>query len=84
MAYLTLYPGDKKWAGIWRSAETVLNYVIIVFGFYVLVAGSYVCLPIPFVVVDTLLILSCVQASVKSIILDFNGQTVFSCVSNGL
>lgn len=42
MAYLTLYPGAKKWAGIWRSSETVLNYGIILFGFYILVAGSYV------------------------------------------
>ena len=46
MAYLTLYPGDKKWAGIWRSTETVFNYLIILFGFYVLVAGSYVRLPV--------------------------------------
>ncbi|KAI0821377.1 transmembrane amino acid transporter protein-domain-containing protein [Irpex lacteus] len=64
MAYLTIYPGAKRWAGPWRSAETLLNYAIIIFGFYILVAGSY--------------------ASVKSIIIDFNGQTVFSCVSNGL
>ncbi|KAI0343711.1 hypothetical protein BDW22DRAFT_1356239 [Trametopsis cervina] len=64
MAYLTLYPGAKKWAGPWRSAETLLNYFIIVFGFYILIAGSY--------------------ASVKSIIIDFNGQQVFSCVNNGL
>ncbi|THH01335.1 hypothetical protein EW026_g1357 [Hermanssonia centrifuga] len=64
MAYLTLYPGVKKWAGFWRSSETVLNYVIIVFGFYILIAGTY--------------------TSVKSIIIDFTGQRVFSCVSNGL
>ncbi len=42
MAYLTLYPGAKRWAGPWRSAETLLNYAIIIFGFYILVAGSYV------------------------------------------
>lgn len=42
MAYLTFYPGAKKWAGFWRSSETVLNYLIIVFGFYILIAGSYV------------------------------------------
>lgn len=64
MAYLTLYPGAKKWAGAGRSAETLLNYGIILFGFYILVAGTY--------------------TSVKSIIIDFNGQKVFSCVSNGL
>ncbi|KAI0090752.1 transmembrane amino acid transporter protein-domain-containing protein [Irpex rosettiformis] len=64
MAYLTLYPGAKRWAGPWRSAETLLNYAIIIFGFYILIAGCY--------------------ASIKSIIIDFNGQKVFSCVSNGL
>ena len=64
MAYLTLYPGAKKWAGPWRSAETLLNYSIILFGFYILIAGTY--------------------TSVKSIIIDFNGQKVFSCVNNGL
>ena len=42
MAYLTLHPGAKKWAGIWRSMETLLNYAIIIFGFYILIAGSYV------------------------------------------
>lgn len=42
MAYLTLYPGAKKWAGLRRSSETVLNYGIILFGFYILVAGTYV------------------------------------------
>ena len=48
MAYLTLYPGAKKWTGIWRSSETVLNYGIILFGFYILVAGSYVgCFVLP-------------------------------------
>ncbi|KAJ3539772.1 hypothetical protein NM688_g6317 [Phlebia brevispora] len=59
MAYLTFYPGAKKWAGFWRSFETLLNYAIILLGFYVLVAGTY--------------------TSVKSIIIDFNGQKVFSC-----
>lgn len=42
MAYLTLYPGAKKWAGLTRSAETLLNYAIIIFGFYILIAGTYV------------------------------------------
>jgi amino acid transporter len=41
MAYLSLYPGKSRWAGPWRSAETVFNYILIVFGFYVLVAGTY-------------------------------------------
>lgn len=42
MAYLTLYPGAKKWAGLGRSLETVFNYFLILFGAYVLVAGTYV------------------------------------------
>ncbi|KIY52753.1 hypothetical protein FISHEDRAFT_34664 [Fistulina hepatica ATCC 64428] len=41
-AYLLLHPGQSRWAGPWRSAETILNYGIILFGFYVLVAGTYV------------------------------------------
>ncbi|EIM84756.1 uncharacterized protein STEHIDRAFT_60504 [Stereum hirsutum FP-91666 SS1] len=41
MAYLTLYPGAKKWAGVGRSLETAFNYFLIVFGAYVLVAGTY-------------------------------------------
>ncbi|KAI0338348.1 hypothetical protein BDW22DRAFT_1401827 [Trametopsis cervina] len=42
MAYLLLYPGESRWAGPWRSAETLVNYFFIVFGFYVLGAGTYV------------------------------------------
>lgn len=42
MAYLTLYPGMKKWAGVGRSLETLVNYFFILFGAYVLVAGTYV------------------------------------------
>lgn len=42
MAYLTLYPGAKKWAGPWRSLETAFNYLLIAFGFYMLIAGTYV------------------------------------------
>ena len=42
MAYLTLYPGSKKWAGPRRSLETAFNYFLIVFGLYILVAGTYV------------------------------------------
>ena len=84
MAYLTLHPGAKKWAGIWRSSETVLNYGIIVFGFYILVAGTYVStsryMPSLVAFADNLLL----QTSIKSIIIDFNGQKVFSCVSNGV
>ncbi|KAI0691081.1 transmembrane amino acid transporter protein-domain-containing protein [Cerioporus squamosus] len=64
MAYLTLYPGAARWAGRWRTAETLLNYFIILFGFYVLIAGTY--------------------TSVQSIIIDYTGQEVFSCASNGV
>jgi len=42
MAYMTLHPGPKKWAGRRRSLETALNYFLIVFGLYILVAGTYV------------------------------------------
>jgi len=41
MAYLTLYPGATKWAGPWRSAETLFNYFLILVGVYVLIAGTY-------------------------------------------
>ncbi|EPQ53016.1 neutral amino acid permease [Gloeophyllum trabeum ATCC 11539] len=42
MAYLTFYPGASKWAGPWRTAETLLNYFLILVGLYMLVAGTYV------------------------------------------
>lgn len=42
MAYLILYPGQHRWDGIWRTAETLLNYFLILFGFYMLVGGTYV------------------------------------------
>jgi hypothetical protein len=42
MAYLILYPGQEKWNGKWRTAETLLNYFLILFGLYMLVAGTYV------------------------------------------
>lgn len=42
MAYLTMYPGHKKWAGPLRSAETLLNYFFILLGAYITVAGTYV------------------------------------------
>ncbi|KZS95173.1 hypothetical protein SISNIDRAFT_439216 [Sistotremastrum niveocremeum HHB9708] len=42
MAYLTLYPGERKWKGFWRSSETVLNYSLIVIGLFILIAGTYV------------------------------------------
>lgn len=41
MAYLTLYSPAKRWTGIWRSAQTVFNYLLIVIGAYILVAGTY-------------------------------------------
>jgi len=42
MAYLTLYPGRQKWTGTGRVLETLLNYFLIIFGLYILVAGTYV------------------------------------------
>jgi len=42
MCYLLLYPGAKRWAGLRRSIETVINYALIVVGAYILVAGTYV------------------------------------------
>ncbi|KAE9394048.1 hypothetical protein BT96DRAFT_1022720 [Gymnopus androsaceus JB14] len=41
MAYLTMYPGQQKWAGPLRSAETLLNYFFILLGAYITVAGTY-------------------------------------------
>ncbi|KAJ4490609.1 transmembrane amino acid transporter protein-domain-containing protein [Lentinula aciculospora] len=41
MAYLTLYPGDSKWDGPLRSAETLVNYFFILLGAYITVAGTY-------------------------------------------
>ncbi|KAJ7674398.1 transmembrane amino acid transporter protein-domain-containing protein [Mycena rosella] len=42
MAYLILYPGQTRWAGPWRSLETLINYFLIALGFFMLVAGTYV------------------------------------------
>ncbi|KZO95842.1 hypothetical protein CALVIDRAFT_549934 [Calocera viscosa TUFC12733] len=42
MAYLTLYPGTTRWRGYGRIMETLLNYFLIVFGLYILIAGTYV------------------------------------------
>ncbi|KAJ7176999.1 hypothetical protein C8R46DRAFT_1246242 [Mycena filopes] len=42
MAYLILYPASERWNGAWRSAETALNYFLILFGLYMTVGGTYV------------------------------------------
>lgn len=42
MAYLRMHPGDEKWAGPWRTMETLINYFFILLGLYVLGAGTYV------------------------------------------
>ncbi|KAJ7118782.1 transmembrane amino acid transporter protein-domain-containing protein [Mycena epipterygia] len=42
MAYLILYPGKTRWAGPWRSFETLFNYFLIAVGFFMLGAGTYV------------------------------------------
>ena len=44
MAYLSMHPGPKKWSSVKRSIETLINYALIVFGFYILVAGTYASL----------------------------------------
>jgi hypothetical protein len=83
MAYLTLYPGATRWAGPWRSAETLLNYFWIAFGLYVLIAGTYVraFLPsIPFFFYRRRYLSVDHQTSIKSIIIDYTGQKPFSCV----
>ncbi|KIK64115.1 hypothetical protein GYMLUDRAFT_195956 [Collybiopsis luxurians FD-317 M1] len=41
MAYFTMYPGNSKWAGPLRSAETLINYFFILLGAYITVAGTY-------------------------------------------
>ncbi|KAJ7043090.1 transmembrane amino acid transporter protein-domain-containing protein [Mycena alexandri] len=42
MAYLILVPASKRWNGPWRSFETLVNYFFILFGMFMLVAGTYV------------------------------------------
>ncbi|KAJ7785436.1 hypothetical protein B0H14DRAFT_2958689 [Mycena olivaceomarginata] len=42
MCYLILYPPSERWSSMWRSAETLLNYFLILFGLYMTVAGTYV------------------------------------------
>ncbi|KAJ6488493.1 transmembrane amino acid transporter protein-domain-containing protein [Mycena vitilis] len=42
LAYLILYPAKSRWIGPWRSLETVFNYGLILFGFFILIAGTYV------------------------------------------
>ncbi|EIM83528.1 uncharacterized protein STEHIDRAFT_101802 [Stereum hirsutum FP-91666 SS1] len=42
MSYMVLYPGRLKWANYWRIAETLVNYLLIIIGLYILGAGSYV------------------------------------------
>lgn len=39
---MVLYPGRLKWANYWRIAETLVNYLLILIGLYILGAGSYV------------------------------------------
>lgn len=42
MSYMVLYPGRSKWANYWRIAETLVNYLLILIGLYILGAGTYV------------------------------------------
>ncbi|KAG6906907.1 hypothetical protein DXG01_011462 [Tephrocybe rancida] len=41
MAYLHLNPSPKRWNGVWKSLETLMNYFFIALGLFVLVAGLY-------------------------------------------
>lgn len=41
MAYLSLHKGAAKWAGPWKSLETLFNYFLIILGLYILIAGTY-------------------------------------------
>jgi hypothetical protein len=42
IAYMQLHPGPTRWAGPWRTLETLLNYFFIAFGVYILGVGTYV------------------------------------------
>ncbi|KAJ3900758.1 transmembrane amino acid transporter protein-domain-containing protein [Lentinula edodes] len=42
LAYLILYPCNKRWNGFRRSVETLFNYFLVLFGLYILIAGTYV------------------------------------------
>lgn len=79
MAYLSMRRGrDARWGTTRRALETALNYALIAFGAYTLVAGTYVRRPrCGSISADV------VQVSVKSIIVDSKGGRVFSCASNG-
>lgn len=43
MAYLTLHPGKSRWAGRLRTFETLINYILILLGIFILGPGIYVC-----------------------------------------
>jgi len=42
MAYLSLYPGKSRWAGPLRTFETLVNYLLIGIGIFILGPGIYV------------------------------------------
>ncbi|KAG7085545.1 hypothetical protein E1B28_003102 [Marasmius oreades] len=42
MAYLQMNPGKRKWNGMGKTIQTLLNYFFIAFGLYVLFGGTYV------------------------------------------
>ena len=50
MAYLSMHPGLRKWSSVSSSIETLINYALIVFGFYILIAGTYASLKLFFLV----------------------------------
>lgn len=85
MAYLSLHPGQEKWNGTLRTLETLLNYVLILVGMYIIVAGTYVCSSGPHFSPNANS--SHNQTSVQSIVNSYKAQLVgslFSCASNAL
>ncbi|KAK1232882.1 hypothetical protein PQX77_003995 [Marasmius sp. AFHP31] len=42
LAYFQLNPGKKRWNGVSKTVQTIVNYFFILLGLYILVAGTYV------------------------------------------
>ncbi|KAJ8091719.1 hypothetical protein PM082_020954 [Marasmius tenuissimus] len=42
LAYFELNPGKKRWSGVSKTVQTIVNYFFILLGLYILVAGTYV------------------------------------------
>lgn len=85
---MTLYPGQLKWAGVWRTSETLFNFFLIALGFYILVAGTYVRPLFFYSPLESRLTFSLIpQTSVQSIIDSYAKNlygTAFSCATNAI